>query len=76
MTLQETILATGVSNTCATRRANRALREGIVYAKAIQWGVKTFGEYAPTKLSDFQSLNENPFKAIARYAFTHGYEIA
>lgn len=74
--VNDMILATGVSKTCATRRANRASKEGTMYLKAIKWGLLTFGDFAPTKLSDFTKLNPNPFKAIARYAYTHGFKPA
>lgn len=69
--LRTLILSTGVTKTCATRRANEAHRAGKIFERALIWGIKTFGEFAPTRATMIDG--DKPFKSIAHYAYKHGY---
>lgn len=75
MTLKDKMLANGITPKAATRRTNEINKEPKVVAKAVSWGIDTFGEYAPTKMSEIKSVeNTDIFKAIAHLAFKHGYK--
>ena len=75
MTLREKMLEIGVTPKAASRRANAIAREHKVVGKAVSWGIDTFGEFAPTKMSEIRKAeNTDIFKAVARIAFQHGYK--
>lgn len=75
MTLRDKMLEIGVTPKAASRRTNAIAKEHKVVAKAVSWGIDTFGEYAPTKMSDIRKAeNSDIFKAIARVAFQRGYK--
>ena len=75
MTLREKMLEIGVTPKAASRRTNAIAKEHKVVAKAVSWGIDTFGEFAPTKMSDIRRAeNSDIFKAIARVAFQRGYK--
>ena len=75
MTLREKMLEIGVTPKAASRRTNAIAKEHKVVAKAVSWGIDTFGEFAPTKMSDIRKAeNSDIFKAIARVAFQRGYK--
>lgn len=69
--LNQLILATGVTKTCATRRANEALKHGKYMERALIWGLKTFGDCAPTRVTQIDE--SKPFKSIAHYAYMKGF---
>lgn len=74
MTLRDKMLEIGVTEKAATRRTNVIAKEPKVVGKAVSWGIDTFGEFAPTKMSDIRKVeNTDIFKAIARIAFKRGY---
>ena len=54
MTLREKMLEIGVTPKAASRRTNAIAKEHKVVAKAVSWGIDTFGEFAPTKMSDIR----------------------
>lgn len=74
MTLREKMLEIGVTEKAATRRTNAIAKEPKVVGNAVSWGIDTFGEFAPTKMSEIKRVeNTDVFKAIARVAFQRGY---
>ncbi len=75
MTYKEQLLTIGVSPKAATRRSNVLDKQKTVVRNAFVWGVKTFGSYAPTKVSELNKAPENLtiFKQIAYLARKHGY---
>ena len=76
MTLRDKMLEIGVTPKAASRRTNAIAKEHKVVAKAVSWGIDTFGEFAPTKMSDIRKAeNSDIFKAIARVAFQRGFDV-
>lgn len=70
--LRNAMLEIGVTPKAASRRTNKALKEPKVVARAILWGIKTFKQNAPTKLSEInKDKHEDIFKAIANISHKH-----
>ena len=69
-TLRQLFVENGMNKGWATRRANQSAKAGNLYVNALIWGVKTFKDAAPYRVSDIE--NENVFRGVAHYAYNHG----